>query len=887
VTHKISERVLVTTGVTGQLLAVLSGASLLTNFADKRIGIILLLIGFLGSLLSFYYNYRLTRGARRIRLSVKTRFSMVSPYALQLNSSLHDFDTEKPNPYVARSSQDVNGRLASLDKQAVLAMREHKPILIVEGERLAGTTRFLFNNAIDCCSDSEVFMIEEWRRHKLTEMVEFCEQFIKKSGDYVLWVERITPAQLKEINRSFIDDLPSNMRVFATLATEDYKDRKLFAETTNTIHNYAARIRIGAVSDLERKTILKNTRYTELAPMINNEHDDLLMGELMGSLELIKRVIVRDNNHLSRMSRHNMALLSAVSDWGRLAMPDQLSRKLLKSMYEEYWHEDEEPKAPMPDMFAEVLRWATGKQLGLYRPLVYKQINGGYSPHPLLSKILEESFHYSVSNVLWKYIETNASVKEKLDKGLAAYQAGQIYWADRLLYAFPYHTISGIVSTLIAMQLETQGHLENAARWFKKIVDAETDDESRYYLAAHHLGHIRLQQHRYDESKNWYEQAVLSQDPYIVLASLLNLGKLYQHRLHDGHKTAKHYYKKAIKNGRQILANLPEKSAAPTYYAYVSRQDMDDSTEPQRTLRPIAKAYLGLAELDPNPKKRYEWHRKAAETDDPTAGVLSMISAFMHDNDERWLERACRVSEVGSLPQIYSYARYMYASYLSSVSDEESNEKIISLYELAAESENIEIATASLFSLAGRTTDTHMKEGYYLRAVKAYGKIDHAHVRDYDEATKDVSITLASYPFAYVAKSMCNLGYVYANLQRLDLARYWLTRATKMQDREAIAKAFLRLGDIASGLNGINNPSADYISAREYYSCAIDMGYAEITPYAKFCLAILSGKRDMIRLLKEVAKAEQKDIRLIAKHKLERIQWESDMEKLAVQQQIT
>src|SRR5215471_5994075 len=132
----------------------------------------------------------------------------VNPSDLGVHSSR--FDTEGYSPYIRRQVDDLLTAALTGDE---------KRLVIVEGQRLAGTTRTLARAAQAHLPDHLAAGFIDDPRVPLADMIAQAAQWVtdtKEAAGAVVWLERLSPDRFTEISHYPLDNLPSGVLVLAT-----------------------------------------------------------------------------------------------------------------------------------------------------------------------------------------------------------------------------------------------------------------------------------------------------------------------------------------------------------------------------------------------------------------------------------------------------------------------------------------------------------------------------------------------------------------------------------------------------------------------------------------------------------------------------------------------
>ena len=111
------------------------------------------------------------------------------------------------SPYIER---DVDKTLAD-------ALRDgSRRLVVVQGPRLAGTTSTLAQAAQTYLAGHHVLVFVGDPRFTVAQMVAQGRRWADGAGA-VLWLDDLTPAQLGQLDRALLDDLPAGLWILATV----------------------------------------------------------------------------------------------------------------------------------------------------------------------------------------------------------------------------------------------------------------------------------------------------------------------------------------------------------------------------------------------------------------------------------------------------------------------------------------------------------------------------------------------------------------------------------------------------------------------------------------------------------------------------------------------
>lgn len=342
------------------------------------------------------------------------------------------FSADGDSPYIPRQA---DGLLA-----AALTGNE-KRLVIVEGPRLAGTSRTLAEAALAHLPDHLAAAFVDDPRVSLADMIAQASQWVadtEEASGAVVWLERLSPERYMEVACFAVETVPSGVMILATCDSAERGGMRLPEQVDAlSAQQHAARVEVGVVTGQERGALLDEDCYTVLRPILG-EGQDLFLGRLMVVWEPLRTALIRGR---TEQSADRVALLHAVTDWDRARVPRLLTADVLVHLYHAYRREmTGVPGSPVSvPGYSEALQWATAPPSPDHPRLVDQQaVPGGqrYAAHPLLAIIADdpgEDASWPVSNVLWSYADSYLEGEQRRDVGYSALARGARHAAARLL----------------------------------------------------------------------------------------------------------------------------------------------------------------------------------------------------------------------------------------------------------------------------------------------------------------------------------------------------------------------------------------------------------------------------------------------------------------------
>ena len=343
------------------------------------------------------------------------------------------FGADGDSPYIRRQPDDL---------LAATLADDSKRLVIVEGPRLAGTTRTLAQAAQDCLADHLAAGFADDPRVPLADMITQAGRWAvdvqAKAAGAVVWLDELSPERFGELARVPLDDLPSGVRVLATLDTGELEGLRIPEQLNTLLERHAVRVRLGAVTEQERHNLLSQDVYAALRPLLEDK-EDLFLGRVMVAWEPLRAALARG---ASEHATDRVALLHAVTDWYRVHAPRLLGHDVLSHLYRAYRREltGTAPTSPVSAAgFSDALQWATTAPAADRPRLIdFQDVPGGqrYAPHSLLPVIADdpgEDLSWPVSDVLWSYADNYFRGDQRRDIGYSALARGARHAAARLL----------------------------------------------------------------------------------------------------------------------------------------------------------------------------------------------------------------------------------------------------------------------------------------------------------------------------------------------------------------------------------------------------------------------------------------------------------------------
>lgn len=711
------------------------------------------------------------------------------------------FSVDGDSPYIPRQADAL---------LAAALTGNEKRLVIVEGPRLAGTTRTLAEAALAHLPDHLGAGFVDDPRVSLADMIDQASRWVDDTGEAtgaVVWFERLSPERFTEVACFPLETLPSGVMVLATFDSAERESLRVAEQvSTFSTQQYAARIEVGAVTSQERGDLLAEDRYAVLRPVLK-EGQDAFLGRLMIAWEPLRAALTPGR---TEESANQVALLRVITDWGRARIPRLLTADILGHLYRTYQRETA-PGAPvsMPG-YNEALQWATAPPSPDHPRLVDEQaVPGGqqYVAHPLLAVIADnpdEDASWPVSNVLWTYADTYLDGEKRRDVGYCALTRGARHAAARLLdhddttvdpdaygqlgllfygnaewadsrkwwqKAISVDHGNHMAGTMINLAVleGREGNPEQARHWYQQVIEIGQPDTAPW--AMYGLGALEEKLGHPKQARRWYRQAIETRHPSYAPLSMVNLAVL--EGLQGNPEEARHWYSQAIKSGH------PEQG-------------------------PKAVFGLGLLDMETGNRGRARRHfHQAIKTGHPDYGPSAMASLGVLAEDERnlgqarhWYRKAIKTGHLEHAPKAMLNLAVLEAAMGNA-------EQARGLYEQVIGTGQPDATPKALFALGNledQQGNPNQARSWYRQAI-AMGQHDTA------------------------ATAMTNLGNLEGRQGNLGEARRLYEQAIRTGHPDAAPKAMINLGSLEAQAG---NPSR----ARHWYQKAAATSHTDVASSA-------------------------------------------------------
>ncbi|MDQ2815555.1 MAG: hypothetical protein M3Z75_27840 [Actinomycetota bacterium] len=359
------------------------------------------------------------------------RLREVTPRDLGAHASR--FGAEGDSLYIGRQADELLADALTTSK---------KKLVIVEGLRLAGATRTLAQAAQAYLPDHLVAGFADDPRVPLADMITqaglWAADTDRETAGVVLWLDGLSSGRFTELARIPLNDLPSGVQVLATLNLGELEGLRIPEQLDEVLVQHAVHVRLGVITDEERRDLRDQGVYTALRPVLD-QAGDVSLGRVMVAWEPLRAALTRGGNE---QATDRVALLRAVTDWYRVHFPRLLTHDVLSYLYRVYRAEltGATPDDPVSvSGFCDALAWAAeASAVGLPRLVDLQDVPGGqrYAPHPLLAVIADdpdEAVSWPVADPLWSYADRYLQGDQRRDIGYSALVRGACHAAASIL----------------------------------------------------------------------------------------------------------------------------------------------------------------------------------------------------------------------------------------------------------------------------------------------------------------------------------------------------------------------------------------------------------------------------------------------------------------------
>ncbi len=413
-------------------------------------------------------------------------------------------------------------------------------VVIVEGERLAGTTSTLAQ-AAQCQLPGHRVAAFDNPDLPLRRLIDHAARWAAPGPGVVLWLDGtdLTPELLTQLTQVRAAALPDGLWILATLDTEVRKAADLAEHQVKHLEQHTVHRTLGLLSRTEVEEITAQKLYAGLRTVLREDRRRL-MGRLMVTWDDLRELLDENGPILTE----RLAVVRAATDWERLRLQDlrDLNRDVLNHLYRGYYAELT-GQATDADIVVrdrdQALRWAIRRRDGL-RVLRKKTGRRGtrYEPHPLLTVMAEDAVDgRPIAEALWTYADRFFDGEQRRTIGYTALARDAHAAAYRLLN-HPDSAPDPARTIQVAAWLRRTGQPDIADSWYRRAL---TTDHAP--AAMNGLGRLAFDRGRLDDAQDWFEQALATEHPDQAPAAMNHLGELF--RLQGQSQAARTWFEQA------------------------------------------------------------------------------------------------------------------------------------------------------------------------------------------------------------------------------------------------------------------------------------------------------------------------------------------------------
>ena len=722
------------------------------------------------------------------------------------------FDAQGASPYVAREADGV--------LESALLADVGKRLVIVEGPRLSGATSTLAQAAQAYLPDHLAAGFADDPRVPLEDMIAQASRWAAAArAEAVVWLDGLGPGRFSELARIPLGDLPSGVRVLATLDTGGLEGLRVPEQLNLMLEQHAVRVRLGTITEQERRNLLAEDAYAALRPVLERQ-EDVFLGRLMVAWEPLRAALGRASGE---QAAERVSLLRAVTDWYRVHVPRLLTADVLAYLYRAYRRELAGGTADNPVSatgLAEALRWATAAPSADRPRLIdLQEVPGGqrYTPHPLLAVIaddLDEDVSWPVFDALWSYSDRFFDGDQRRDIGYTALARGARHAAARLLSHADTAIAADAYGQLARLFFE---HAEWAASrdWWKQALSTAHPDEAPRAMIG--LGVVEFRQGDLSRARHWFQQAIATNHPDYAPKAMVNLGVLEDRQGDLGQ--ARHWYQQAIATNHPDeapkamvgLGVVEEQQgdldqARHWYQQAIATNDLDEA--------PAALARLSdLEDRQGNPDQARHWYQQAIATNHPDYAPQAMVDLGVLEEQQ------------GDLGQ----ARHWYQQAIATNDSFQAPAAMAGLGVLERQQGDLGQAR-HWYQQAIATNDSFQAPA----AMAGLGVLEHQQ-GDLGQARHWYQQAIATNDSFQVPAAMANLGVLEHQQGDLGQARHWYQQAIATNRRDEAPRAMIGLGLLEEQQGNLDQ-------ARHWYQQAIATNHPRLASRAQQSLDALDQR---------------------------------------------
>ncbi|MFG3441138.1 tetratricopeptide repeat protein [Nonomuraea sp. NPDC047897] len=710
-------------------------------------------------------------------------------------------------------------------------------VVVVQGERLAGTTHALAHAAQTCIPHWRVATFDREQELTLAAMVEQAAGWVEPQAGVVVWLDAISLDHLGQLTEALVASIPPRVGILATVHTEEVTGpsgesaARLPSHVLGVLGEHAVHLILGAVSPCERELIRTKPAYQALYPAVDDVAAEVLMGRLMISLKQLREALTPGS---SDQAADRVALLRAATDWYRAQMPERLTRKALQELWTSYRRHLTRlsPRTRLPaENFTRALDWSKAPA-SAGRPQLLSA-TAPYRPHPLLAVLAAEDqpIGWPIAPALWDYAYRHLDGKGLLKLGYTALDYGNFEAASLILGRVPTADISLPVPMAIADYFYTIHNFDHCRHWLMRAVEFGHPDFAPQ--AMFNLGAIEAEQEQVEQACHWWVRAVESSHPEQAPKAMLNLGTLEadQGRV----DLARQWFEQVLQSHQNFapqamfnLGTLERREGRVERARHWWARAVESGHSEQA---PRAMLDLGILEIE---QGREEQARglfvRAVESGHPEQAPRAMVNLGIIEGRQGRVGRVGQGRvEQGRVEQ----ARQWFMRAVESDHPKEAPRAMLNFGLLEMDRGRVEEARHWFV----RTIESNHQD-FAPQAMFNLGFQEEEQGRIEQARHWFVRAVESGHP-EQAPKAMVNLGTLERREGRAEKARHWWARAVESSHPEQAPKAMLNLGTLEAGQGQTEQ-------ARHWYGQAVESCHQEIGPIAMVDLASLEAEQGRI-----------------------------------------
>ena len=703
------------------------------------------------------------------------------------------------------------------------AISSGQALIAVAGATLAGRTRTLAEAARRHLAGSWLMWFDHGPQARLADLVDGARQ-LAHGGPVVLWLENVDVGLLSQLSAQLCDGLPPGFRLLMTLDVNLMDAGILPGAAAEVLNAPNACVRLGLITSSERERLIEQPEFARIAAV--HQDEPILMGRLMVSLDRLSDSLqTPDEDAVCRV-----AILHAAVTWQRAAVPEPLTRKVIRKLYVNgYWRQladhNSAAVASLTRFNHAIKSLMAPAARGGLRLLeeVHSGTFGYLRPHPLLTVIADDPQRppgWAISETLWRYLEEILNDLQRLTVGLTAYARRDYRHARRMLERLDPASIPAEVAYVLAVDAHKAKATDAARRWYTRaIMDGNPDTAAGAMI---NLGTLEEQEGNTEEARVWWSKVVETNHPEAAPNAMFNLANLEADL--GNTQDARGWYDKVLASGHPDkapkamfnLGHLEEKlgrvNKAREWLTKASKTSHPD-------VAPAAMYDLGFLEARlGNIRKARAWYVKTINSRHSDQAPKAMLKLGLLDYGKgrigparEWWTKAAKGSHVIVRPEaMYSLGKL--EQILGRLGEAED------WYEKVIASGNTDVGPQAMTNLGEIKRQLgHVDEarGLFLRAITTGHRI--------------------AAPVA-----MVNLGVLEDMQGRVYQARDWWMKAVEAGYPDATVDAMYNLGAMDQLLGHVDE-------ARSWYGRVIDSGRSDLAARARGQLDELKRQKDDIQ----------------------------------------